>query len=342
MPRSSRHLPALRDVADSQLGLITAAQLAEIGLHSGTASRRHAGGMWTRVMPGVHLVDGGTPSRRQRELAALQYAGTPSALTGATALRRYGVRAVRLQEVADDEPDRPEPVHLLVPHDRRRLSTGFARIERTRRFPESLVLRGGLVLAPPARAAADSARRLRRAADVVALVSEMVHRDLVTLADLEIELDDGSRRGSALLRAALRPITSGARSAPEADLVGLLTAEAIPSVLYNATLVDEHRRFVAIPDVWLDDVGLAIEVDSVEHHAGVGGFAATVRRTSRYAAAGVLVLSVLPADLRDHPGRVLREVRAARKAAAARPRPSVRVSSVGLPSAGREGWRWGA
>ena len=298
MPRRSDSWRFVRETADSQLGLITARQLAEIGVHSATVHRRLVGGMWTRVLPGVHLVDGGHPSRRQREFAALLYAGAPSALTGTTALRRYGVRALHLQDAADDEPDRPEPVHLLVPHDRRRLSTGYVRVERTRRFPDDVVRRSGVVLVPVARAVGDAARRLRRDTDVSALVSEVVQRGMVDAEQLEAELADGSRRGSALFRRALEPVSRGARSAPESDLMRLIDGAAIPHVFYNAVLLDASGRFVAVCDAWLDDVGLAIEVDSVEHHATGDGFERTVRRNARYAEAGVLVVTLLPRDIR--------------------------------------------
>jgi len=342
MPRRSDSWRFVRETADSQLGLITARQLAEIGVHSATVHRRLVGGMWTRVLPGVHLVDGGHPSRRQRELAALLYAGSPSALTGTTALRRYGVRSLHLQDVADDEPDRPEPVHLLVPHDRRRLSTGYVRVERTRRFPDEVVRRHGVVLVPLARAVGDAARRLRRDTDASALVSEVVQRGLVGVVDLEAELAGGSRRGSAFFRRALAPVSRGARSAPESDLMRLIDEAAIPSVFYNAVLVDAAGVFVASCDAWLDDVGLAIEVDSVQYHAGPEGFASTVRRNARYTAAGVLVHAVLPTDIRDHPQRVLADLLRARESAASRPRPEVYMDRHASPSSGREGWRWGA
>lgn len=340
MPRRSSLDLAVRATADAQLGLITSAQLAEIGVHTSTASRRAAGGMWTRVLPGVHLVDGGHPVRRQRELAALLYAGAPSMLTGTTALRRHGVRAVRLQEIADDEAERPEPVHVLLPHDRRRLSTGYGRLERTRRFPEDAVTIGGLRLAPVARATADAARRLRRPADVTALVAEVVHRGLTDVGALRVELEEGQKRGSGILRDALGPVDLGAASGPEVDLVRILEPSGIPAVHYNVTVVDERGAFVAIPDAWLDDVGLAIEVDSVEHHAGPDGFAMTVQRNRRYAEAGVPVLPLLPRDLRD-PERTLGQIHRARRSAASRPRPNVAMVGEAQPVAGREGWRWG-
>ena len=166
MPRLSTSFAAIRATADAQLGLITAAQLAEIGVHRSTTSRRSAGGMWTRVLPGVHLVGGGTPSRQQRLLAALLYAGDGSVLTGTTALRGYGFRALGLAEARDDDAERPEPVHVLVDHERRRLSTGFVRVERTRRDPGSVRV-AGFPSAPVARAVGDAARRIPRERDVL-------------------------------------------------------------------------------------------------------------------------------------------------------------------------------
>jgi hypothetical protein len=342
MPPRSPHARAVRDTADAQLGLITAAQLAEIGLHASTASRRSLGGMWTRVLPGVHLVDGGMPTRHQREMAALLYAGPQSLLTGVSALRHHGIRALRLQEVQDDVAERPEPVHVLIPHDRRRLSTGYVRVERTHRFPETSRRRHGVAMALIPRAVGDAARRSRLASDVAALVAEVVQRRLVTVAELDLELREGAMRGSGLFRDALRSVAGGARSAPEGDLARLLEAAGIPNILYNAVLVTETGRHIATSDAWLDDVGLALEVDSIAHHTSPDDFAGTLRRNARYAAAGVPVLGILPSDIAQRPNGVLSDVLAARDAAAASPRARVLVSHPESPSSGRSGWRWGA
>ena len=134
----------------------------------------------------------------------------------------------------------------------------------------------------------------------------------------------------------------GAASGSETDLVGILEEAGLPSVYYNVTIVDEHGQYVATPDAWLDDVGLALEVDSVEHHAGPDGFEQTLRRNRRYTEVGVLMLPLLPTDLGRHPSRVLQEILGARRAAAERPRPRVTMIGDARPAAGREGWRWGA
>lgn len=341
MPRRSPRDRDLVALADSQRGLVTAAQLAELGVHYSTMSRRVAGGMWTRVLPGVHLVGGGQPSRSQRCLAALLYAGPTAVLTGTAALRLHGFRSLRLQELADDEAERPAPVHVLVPHERRRVSTGFVRVERTHRFPEVRRIRG-LPVAPVARAVGDAARRLPRESDAMAVAAEAIQRGFATHADLADELDAGPARGSAYLRIAVRSLSSGAHSGPEADLAALLVRERIGHVVLNARIVRDNGGFVAVADAWLDDVGLALEVDSVEHHASGEGFDRTVRRNARYAAAGVPVVTVLPRDLRERPASVVHAVREARAAAAARPRAAVHVEEPGQVSAGIRAWPWGA
>lgn len=341
MPRPFRQTQAIRDIADTQHGLITSAQLRELGVWPKTTSRRNLGYMWTKILDGIHLVDGGSPSKTQLERGALLYAGDRAQLSGTAALRHHGVRALRLQERVPDHEYSPEPVLVLIPHERRRKSAGYTRIERTRRLPNSPVIVNGLTLAPLARAVADAARRMRTAHDVNALVAEVVRRGMCTIEDLQTELDEGSRRGSALLRDAVASVSTGARSGPEVDLLSLIGAAGIPHVLYNVRIVDGSGQLVAIPDAWLDDVGLAVEVDSREHHGADDGFAATVRRNRRYARAGVPCLTILPEEFSTHPNGVLHDLNAAREAAAARPRPNVRAIVEEQRAAGRPAWRWG-
>ena len=268
-------------------------------------------------------------------------AGERSQLSGTTALRRYGVRALRLQDRVPDHTYSPEPVLVLIPHDRRKKSAGYTRIERTRRLPAAPTVMQGLALAPLPRAVADAARHMRTAHDVNALVAEVVQRGMCTMDELQTELDEGSRRGSALLRDAVAQVRTGARSGPEIDLVALFQAARIPNVHYNVRLVDVSGQFIAIADAWLDDVGLAVEVDSVEYHGAGDGFAGTVRRNRRYARAGVPVFTILPEEFSTHPNGVLHDLSAARAAAADRPRPNVRMVVEELRSAGRPTWRWG-
>lgn len=198
----------------------------------------------------------------------------------------------------------------------------------------------GFPVVPLVRAIADAARRFRSGHDVATLVAEALQRGQVTLDALRDELEAGPVQGSAHLRDAVTLLANGALSPPEGHLGRLLESAGIPHVVLNARLVTSSGRFVAVADAWLDDVGLAIEVDSVEHHAGPDGFAMTVQRNRRYAEAGVPVLPLLPRDLRD-PERTLGQIHRARRSAASRPRPNVAMVGEAQPVAGREGWRWG-
>ena len=338
MPRRSRRQLDLEAIADSQRGLVTAAQLRAIGYPDSTSSRKVAGGMWTRLLPGVHLVESGRPDSGQRTLATVLYAGDGSLVTGTTDLTLRGFRSSALPDLDDDGV---HPVHVLVPHDRRRLSTGFARIERTRRMPAPERV-GGFAVAPIDRAIADAARRFRSSHDVTALVAEALQRGSTTVDALREELADGPIQGSGHLRAALDLLGSGALSPPEGLLGELLAAAGIPAVYLNVRLVTAEGRFIAVADAWLDDVGLAIEVDSRAYHATGEGYERTIHRNARYAAAGVPVLPVLPVDLQRRPVAVLRTIESARQRAQQRGRPDVRMAATREDSAALRAWPWRA
>jgi hypothetical protein len=95
--------------------------------------------------------------------------------------------------------------------------------------------------------------------------------------------------------------------------------------MWNLPVHDASGRFIAIPDAWCDDVALAWEIDSFEWHLNAKGYAKTVARNTRYAAAGIVVVQTLPSRLRDDPHQVIAELRAAYAAAKARPRPAVQA-----------------
>lgn len=317
MPRTDRHaLAVVSDVAAAQHGLITAAQLAEIGY--GSSSIRHhsrQGGPWTRVLPAVYSVMAGPlDDDRRRRAAALLYVGEPAAHTGRTALALHAVRGAR---AAGD-------VHVLIPHERRRVGHAFVRVERTTTWPEPILVAGEPVVPLP-RAAIDACRTMRRAGDVRALLAGLVQSDRCSVDTLEAELRIAQRRGTALAREALMLIRAGGRSAPELDLVELWTASGLPDAVWNADLLTPSGQFIARPDVYVPHAGVAVEVDSREHHFGVDDWERTMRRDARLTARGVLVLHVTPARMRAEWSRVADEAHRAIASRAGQPAPNVLV-----------------
>lgn len=311
--------------SSSTHGVIRVQTLEALGMLSATVYRRcQQDGPWQRLLPGVVALHNGQPGSLQRVSAALLYAGRGAVVTGVEACRRHG-----LENVPDEQS-----VHVLIPWDRKVHSHGFVTVERTSRLPAPQ-RRGGVPVAPTHRAVLDACRRMSELDPCRALLSEAVQRHLTTPAQLADELSHGSRRGTALPRRALNEIASGARSVAEAHGQILWRRTGLPDASWNGRLYDSSGRHIASPDAWCDEVGFAWEIDSIAHHRGDAGFAATVARNSRYATAGVVVVQTIPARIRADPAGVIRELRAGYAAAAARPRPPL----VFVPLAAEETWQ---
>ncbi|MEV6446951.1 hypothetical protein [Amycolatopsis sp. NPDC051716] len=300
--------------AASRRGVLTVAQLEELGVPSRTSYRRcRPGRPWQRLLPGVVLLRTGTPTRRQLLEGALLYGGGEAVVTGLESCRRQGLKRAA----------RPgEPVHLLLPAHLKTTSSGYVLVERTTRMPTPIEV-GKLPLAPVVRAVLDECRRLTERAPIRALLAEVVQQLKTDPTDLCTELEKGSDRGSALPREVLREIGSGARSPAEAEAMAVWRRTGLPEPVWNFQVRDERGRYIATPDAWCDEVALAWEIDSYEFHFGRPGYAATLERNNRYAAAGVAVVQTVPSRLRSEPRAVAGELVLAYRAAANRPRPPV-------------------
>ncbi|MCU0266367.1 MAG: hypothetical protein MUC45_09690 [Actinomycetia bacterium] len=324
MPRrAGTRLDALEAVARAQLGLVTFDQLLACDLPSSTLRHRiRSGGPWRRVLPTVYYVASGPLDVVQREQAALLYAGDEALITGVAALRRHGVEYLPADPLV-------EPVHLLVPHDRRPRSVGFALVERTLRLPRP-VASHALPTAPLARAVVDAARRTLDRRAVRALAAEVVQRRRVSLAGLGAEVDAAQIRGTALIRAAVGDLRQGVQSAPEAEFRDLILGSGLPEPLWNPTLLTPDGQFLCRPDAYYEDVGVAMEINSLRHHLSPADFETTQTRHAQMAAWGIIVLPITPGRARWQGDRVLNDVSAARRAAAGRPRPLVIVVPFSL------------
>ena len=307
----------LAELASGQDDLVSSAQLRAIGVPSSTASGRlRAGRSWSRVLPGVHLVSGGRPDRRQRERAALLYSAPHGVLAGPTVLRHLGVRAGRLQEVSDDHRV-PEPVHLLMPHEHHLLAAGYLDVARTRRWP-TLQIVDGLLMTSTCRAIADTARRADTPREVAVLIDECVRRGLTSIDELLAEVREGPRQGSAHLRGVLMSRLEASRHSVDDLVVSLVRETGVAEPLWKTRLVGPAGEHVGKPLAWLDSVGVAIELAAPD--------AAFVSTVQRYSASGVTVFPVsahlLHADLSGQVRALMNTVHHA----ARRPRP--RVSPV--------------
>lgn len=261
--------------------------------------RTRPGGSWQQILPGTYLTFTGSPSREQRELAAMLYAGPGSVMTGPAALRRLRLPAPETSSI-----------DVLVHPQNRRPSRAFVAIHRTRRMPADGLERKGVAFTLPPRAVIDTSARLNRIGDVRAVVAGAVQSGHCTVADLQAELDRGPRRGMALMRAVLAEVAAGIRSAPEGDLSDLVVRHRLPVPMFNPRLY-LNGRFLASPDAWWPAAGVAVEVDSMEWHLSPEDWQDTMRRHGRMTAAGILVLHVTPRQLRAEATRIAADIAAA-------------------------------
>ena len=299
---------ALSAILIPQDQVITRSQALAGGLTERSLQYRvRTAGPWQRLLPGVFLAVTGNPSAEQRDIAAQLYTGSNGLVTGPAALRRWGVRAPHSSFI-----------DMLIPSGKRRKSAGFVRIHATTRMPDQVYTTGQLRLVPLARAVGDTARELTRLSDVRALVAAVVQQGRCTSGQLVTELEDGPVQGSALLRIAINDVRDGVRSSPEADLKDLLNRAKIPAPLFNPRLYADDT-FIASPDAWWPELGVAVEVDSREYHLSPEDHERTLERHARMAAHGITVLHFTPRQIRTQPAQVAATIKAALAAASGRP-----------------------
>jgi hypothetical protein len=290
--------------------------LLRLGVPQGLPARKcQPGGGWTRLLTGVYLLTGGSPTRGQMVRAAMLRAGPGSALTGVEAADRHGVRRLPTDQ----------SVHVLVPNARALASQSFMVVERSRR-PWSIHMIGGFPLVNVERALVDAARREQRLDVVRAMLADGLQRGLCTVASLTEEVAVRRLRGTAIVRRVLAEVGDGVRSAAEAWAHSLIRGSGLPKPAWNVELRTSDGQSLGVMDAWWDDVGLAWEIDSLEFHLTPDGYARTMRKHSALAAAGVLVVHTVPSQLQRDTAAVLRDLSAAHASAAARPRPPVKAT----------------
>ncbi len=308
---------AMADLLERQSGVITRGQAQDCAMTDETLRHRlRPGGPWQALLPGVYLTVTGSPAAVQRLMAAQLYAGQESAITGPAALGLHSVRAPQTQAV-----------DVLIPHQRRRRSLGFVRVYRTARMPSVTLWAGEVRYVPLARAVADTARILRDVAEVRAVVADGVQRQRVHVSQLADELGSGPAQGSARLRRVLAEVGEGVRSSAEGDLRALIKRERLPEPMYNPRL-HAGGEFIAVPDAWWPEAGVAAEVDSREWHLSPLDWERTLARHARMSAHGIIVLHFPPSRLRAEPRAVAAEIRKALAAGQSRGRLDITADPV--------------
>jgi hypothetical protein len=290
-------------------GVIRRRDLLAAGVSQHTvATRCRPGGPWQLVLPGVLMLANSPPTRRQRLRAALLYAGEHAVITGVQALHEHGLTVANTEEV-----------HVLVPTQKRKTTRGFVRVERTSRLPQAVVF-DGLPHAPSARAAVDAARTTDNPTKQRTLLLAPVHAGIRTIDQIRTELNAGSQRGTAALRALLNepPKPTLTSTLHEGWARRVTRRTPIPPPIWHVRLYDKADQLLGIADAWWDEVALAWDF-------GHQRDARSATRHGVFAKEGVATVRTALPDLRSNPAKVAEQLAAAFLQATRRPRPPVRA-----------------
>lgn len=316
--RAGRHAGGMtleQEVATGQWGIVSRAQLSAAGM-SPEAIRWRAARQWRSLLPGVYAIEPGRLGLHQAAMAAQLYVGPSGLLGGPSAARLHGVESVRLTGLID----------VVVPMNGRTRTIGHVRITRTRISEPVPHHHGSLSLMSPARAVAEALRRMPTDEVAAEVAIEAVQRRIAALDDLRHWTSLLGRAGSARAERALSVVASGAWSVPEHRLAHAVTGvKGLPGLWLNPTLRDEHGAPLISPDLWFDEVALAVMVHSRRYHSTGDQWDATVTSDAELSAAGVVVVGVTPHQISRAMPEVLARIARAYAAASRRPRPGVKA-----------------
>jgi hypothetical protein len=307
--------PALRALIEKQACVITRTQALAGGLTRHALSHRlRNNGSWQPLLPGIYLTVTGTPTLLQREMAAVLYGGRYTVITGIAALRHH-----RMPGPESDTID------ILIPAVIKRQSVSGIMVHRTRHMPKLVMAAPLRNYALPARAAADAARWLTDLREVRALVAGAVQSRRCTIDELAEELRAGGRRDAALLGAVLAEVAAGVRSAPEAELRILIRKAGLPMPMFNPSLYLLDGTFIAKPDAWWPEAGVAIEIDSRRWHINPDDWEHTMDRHTELGEHSIVTLHFTPHKLRTDPAFVISKMTGAYKSGTIRPRLPIKA-----------------
>ena len=273
---------AVAAIACRQNALITYDQAIELGLSKRQILLRTSSGRWEPRRRGVYAISGAPPTERQVVLAACLAAGGAAAASELTAGRLWGLRL-------------PQPAAIDLVGPRRRLD-GVRSHQSTTLVPEDLTRLGALPLTSVARTLVDCAGAVAPE-HLGAVVDDALRRGLVRLDQLRAvheRVDTGpGRRPTVAMRDVLeerRASYSPGDSAPEAEIVAVLTARGLPApVLGHRVRVGRSRYKLDIS--WPESM-VGIEFDSWDFHRTFTSFHKDRERHRRLVAAGWTILLV--------------------------------------------------
>jgi len=284
------------ELAGRQRGVISRAQLRELGLDRRAIDRHLEAGRLVGLHPGVYAFGHRALPRGWRQTVALLASGEDAALSNRSAGAWLGMLGWW-----------NGPVHVTIPRGTGRSPGRGIVVHRCPGLsPRDVMVQDGLRCTSPARTLVDLAAteprllgRALREAEVRRLDVGDVHRLLA---------EHPRRRGARALREALAAFAPGAadaRSPLEHDLLDLIQRSRLPPAQANVVVCG------CTVDLLWPEHRVVVECDGRGTHDTASAFEEDRRRDVALQLAGHLVLRFTSRRIREEPDAALREIAAA-------------------------------
>lgn len=282
-------------LARRQHGVVSLAQLAELGLGRGSIAHRVKTGRLHRVHRAVYAVGHPILSLDGKFMAATLACGDGAVLSHRAGAALHGLLKSATARIEVSCARRCQPSRSLRPHQTRTLAPQD--ITTVEGIPVTSVARTLLDLADVA--PARQAERALHQAEILGVF------DLTALDDVLARAN--GRRGARALRQALelhRRAPALTRSGLEDAFLALVDAAALPRPLMNTPL---HGFTV---DAYWPEHGVVVELDSYKYHRTRRVFESDRRRDIVLQNAGLRTARVTDTRIEDEPDIVVRDLRA--------------------------------
>lgn len=304
--------------------LASADQLRAQGIPAGEVAARCRPGGWQQLLPGVFLLQPGTPTSEDRLRAALLYARrTGTVPTQGPDAMITGLAALTLHRFSSAPPlTALERIDVLVPRTRRLRSTGWVRVVRTPESPEPVELTG-VPVAPVARAVADAVSGLSDAETVRRLLTEAVRGGHCEPGAVVRELSRARLLTRSHVVDAVDALLAEGRSLSEDRLYAMVREFALPDPLWNVDLRLPGGPHLGGVDAYWPDQAVAVELDTRAPRQDEDAlWSEYTRKREHLERLGITVVHLTPRKLREAMDQQATVVRTALMAAPDRQPPA--------------------
>lgn len=282
----------LARIAAQHHGIFTIHHARAVGFSDDEVRRRRESGAWISLHKAAFRV-AGAPQLWRGDLLAACWAG---------GFRAYASHrsAAALWRLAGG---RRNLIEVTCPRWRRARHDGLVVHETKADARIDVVDRDGIPVTTPSRTLLDLGAVCGRRTVELAFESAL-HRDLVTLADLDDILrrfGRSGRNGAGFLRSIVRmrnPRAAPTESAMETRIIQVLREHGLPEP-QRQVVIRSAGRFVARVDLAYPQWQIATEYDSYEWHLGANALVRDAVRRNAVTAAGWTPISATVSDVRD-------------------------------------------